>query len=108
MPSPTPTAPKTKSTRSKRSTTGCAIWAILAASALLTGCSHVSRESADSRRLYQPPVLRLEAGQLIATADGLHVPVVDEVWHSDARFRALADSYADALAALAAAQHRAK
>lgn len=86
----------------------CALLAILPASSLLTGCSHVSPASVDSRRLYQPPVLRLSPGQQIQTPDGLYTAQTAEIWHSDARFNALASSYTDALAALAAAQARAK
>ena len=86
----------------------CAAWVALLFSSGLTGCSHVSPASVDSRRLYQPPVLRLPAGQPIQTQDGLYQPQTAEIWHSDARFLALASSYTDALAALAAAQARAK
>ena len=82
----------------------CAWLAILPASWLLTGCSHVSPASADSRRLYQPPVLRLPAGQPVQTQDGVYLPQTAEIWHSDARFLALAASYTDALSALATAQ----
>lgn len=82
----------------------CAVLAILPASSLLTGCSHVSPASADSRRLYQSPVLRLPAGQPVQTLDGLYLPQTAEIWHSDARYLALAASYTDALAALAAKQ----
>jgi len=87
-------------------TLACVALAMLLLSSLLTGCSHVSPASADSRRLYQPPVLRLPAGQPIQTQDGLYQPQTAEIWHSDARFLALASSYTDALAALAASQAR--
>ena len=86
----------------------CAAWAALLFSCVLTGCSHVSPASVDSRRLYQPPVLRLSPGQQIQTPDGVYQPQTAEIWHSDARFNALATSYTDALAALAAAQARQK
>ena len=96
------------STPLRLSTLSCVLLVILPASWLLIGCSHVSPASVDSRRLYQPPVLRLPAGQPIQTQDGLYQPQTAEIWHSDARFNALASSYTDALAALAAAQARAK
>lgn len=86
----------------------CAVLAILPASSLLTGCSHVSPASADSRRLYQTPVLRLPPGQPVQTLDGVYQPQTAEIWHSDARYLALAASYTDALAALAAVQTRSK
>jgi hypothetical protein len=85
--------PKTKSTAS-------AILAALLTLSALTGCAHVSPGGAASRSLYQPPVLRLSpALPPIQTPDGLYRPQVDEVWHSDARYRALERSYLDALAA---------
>ncbi|MBC8009960.1 MAG: hypothetical protein H7067_07675 [Burkholderiales bacterium] len=90
---------KTTSTPAKTRSRACAIWAILLLSSLLTGCQHASPAAVDSRRLYQPSVLRLAPGQATQTADGLHIPQVFEIWHSDARFRALENSYHDALAA---------
>ena len=66
-----------------------AIWAILLVSLLLTGCVSVSSAPKVSPQLYQPPVLRLSAGQPIQTKDGQYSPVKDEVWQSDARYRAL-------------------
>ena len=94
------------STPLRLSTLSCVLLVILPASWLLIGCSHVSPASADSRRLYQPPVLRLPAGQPVQTQDGVYLPQTAEVWHSDARFLALAASYTDALAALAQSQTR--
>jgi hypothetical protein len=44
----------------------------------------------------------------VQTLDGVYQPQTAEIWHSDARFLALAASYTDALAALAAAQAHAK
>lgn len=86
----------------------CAVLAILPASLPQTGCSHASPASADSRRLYQTPVLRLPPGQPVQTLDGVYQPQTAEIWHSDSRYLALAASYTDALAALAAAQARTK
>lgn len=63
--------------------------ALLLLSCVLTGCAGVPSRSAASSPLYQPPVLRLPAGQPVQTTDGVHTPAADETWHSDARFRAL-------------------
>lgn len=89
-------------TRSRHS----AIAAILLLSSGLTGCAHVSRDAAASRQLYQPTVLRLPAGRPVTTLDGQHTPQVDEVWHSDARFRAVERQVIDTTAALAAERSR--
>lgn len=78
--------------------TACATLAALLISTALTGCASASRGAADTRRLYQPPILRLPQGQPIQTQDGLHVPQADEVWHSDARYRELERAYLDQLA----------
>jgi hypothetical protein len=43
---------------------------------------------------------------VIATKDGLHLPQTDEVWHSDARFRAVENELVNTAAALA--QERAR
>lgn len=91
-----------KSTQSKIKSRCCAIAAILLLSSGLTGCVTASRASADSRRLYQPPVLRLSPGQPVPTLDGVYLPQVAEIWHSDARYRDLESRYLDAVAASAA------
>lgn len=86
--------PKTRSTVS-------AILAALLTLSALTGCAHVSHDAAVTLSLYQPPVLRLSpALPPVQTPDGIYRPQVEEVWHSDARFRALERSYLDTLAAL--------
>lgn len=79
--------------------------AILLLSFLLIGCVSASREEAASlaaSQLYQPPILRLKAGQVVQTKDGQYRPQIDEVWHSDARFRTLEQQLIDAAAALQA------
>jgi hypothetical protein len=81
--------------------------AILAPASLLIGCASASSARKASLNLYQPPVLRLEQGQVIATKDGLHTPQMDEVWHSDARFRELENELVNAAAALAQERARA-
>lgn len=77
--------------------------AILSLSLWLTGC--VSASPAESASLaesvlYQPPVLRLKAGQTVTTKDGQYRPQKDEVWHSDARFRQLEQEVINLSAAL--------
>lgn len=84
---------------------GCAILATLLLLWLPTGCSSASHEEAASlaaSMLYQPPVLRLAAGELVQTKDGQYRPQRDEVWHSDARYRTLEQQLIDAVAALRA------
>lgn len=58
----------------------------------------MSESSVASSLLYQPPVLRLSKGQTVQTRDGQYVPQVDEVWHSDARFRQLEQENLDLVA----------
>lgn len=82
----------------KMKSTACVILAALLISTALTGCGSASLGAADTRRLYQPTVLRLPQGQPIQTTDGLHVPQVDEIWHSDTRYRDLERAYLDQLA----------
>jgi hypothetical protein len=91
-----------KSTAAKIKSRFCVLGVLLLTSWLLTACSHVSPVNAASLRLYQPPVLRLQAGQPVPTQDGLYIPQAPELWHSDARFIDLEARYIDALAALAA------
>ena len=74
---------------------------------LPTGCMcSFSASEASSRRLYQPPTLALRAGVAVQTVDGIHVPQVNEVWHSPARFEALEQEALNLSAALA--EERAK
>lgn len=91
--------PKTKSN-------ACAILVALLTLSALTGCAHVSPAGAESRRLYQPSLLRLAPNQPIQTQDGTYQPQVPELWHSDARYRALERAYLDALSALQTHQAR--
>lgn len=84
----------------------CAIGATLLLSTLLTSCASVSSVPKASPQIYQPPVLRIYAGQEIHTRDGRYLPQQDEVWHSDARFRQLEQENINLTAALA--QERAR
>ncbi len=79
---------------------------ILLLSSLLTGCVSDSSAPKVSLQIYQPPVLRLAAGQEVATKDGRYLPQVDEVWHSDARYQQLEHENINLSAALA--QERAR
>lgn len=92
--------------KTKSRSSACVAWAALATTSLLTGCATVSSEPEASRQLYQPRVLRLEAGQVIATKDGLHIPQADETWHSAAAYEALETQVINLSAALA--QERAR
>ena len=84
--------------KQRMKSTACALLVALPMLSAPTGCAHALRGGADTRRLYQPPVLRLPASQPVQTKDGIHLPQVDEVWHSDARYRQLEQSYLDHLA----------
>ena len=39
--------------------------------------------------IYQPSILKLQGGKSIQTANGIYTPQLDEIWHSDKRFREL-------------------
>jgi len=55
----------------------------------LTSCGSVSNPKTTTLNIYQPSSLKLKAGQPIQTKEGVYTPQIDEVWHSDARFRKL-------------------
>ena len=55
----------------------------------LTGCFHVSLPKKPTLNLYQTPVLRIEAGTMVDTKDGIYTAQQDEIWHSDYRYRQL-------------------
>lgn len=86
-------------TRQRKGSALFATLAILLVSCLLTACVSTSsapqQSSVASSLLYQPPVLRLEAGKPVQTKDGVYSPQNDEVWHSDARFRLLEQNVID-------------
>jgi hypothetical protein len=79
----------------------CALAAILLASAMQTGCASASSAPKASQPIYQPPTLRLQAGQVTQTRDGLYWSPQAEIWHSDARYRQLEAELIDCAAALA-------
>ena len=83
-----------------------AIPALLLMHFALIGCALVSRDESASRQLYQPPVLRLSQAQPVPTQDGLYRPPTAEVWHSDARYRAMEAQVIDLTAALATERAR--
>ena len=75
---------------------------------VLTGCSLVSSapKVSPAASIYQPRVLRLAAGQLVPTQDGMYTPQVPEIWHSDRSYRELEAQLIDTAAALAQLQNR--
>jgi hypothetical protein len=56
---------------------------------MLISCAKNSSMSNTSLTIYQPTIIRLKANSEVQTVDGLYKPQVDEVWHSDKRFREL-------------------
>lgn len=50
--------------------------------------------------IYQTPILRLEAGTEVQTKDGLYKAQVDEVWHSDDRYRLMERQLLDSVGIL--------
>lgn len=56
--------------------------------------------------MYQPRLLRLERGQVIATRDGTYLPPRDEIWHSPAAWADLETKLLNALAALDQTRNR--
>lgn len=56
--------------------------------------------------MYQPRLLRLERGQVIATRDGTYLPPGDEIWHSPAAWADLEAKLLNALAALDQTRNR--
>lgn len=83
--------------KQKMKSTASVTLALLPLLLVQTGCASATRANADTRRLYQPSILRLSPGQEIQTQDGVHRPQVPEIWHNDARYRALEKSYLDQL-----------
>ena len=55
----------------------------------LTSCASDSTLNVNSLNIYQPSTLKLEKGTLIQTKEGGYTPQIDEVWHSDSRYRRL-------------------
>ena len=61
------------------------VLATLLTSFALTGCVCVSKPTSDSL-LGSPRILRLQAGTLVQTKDGLYNPQQDETWHSQSEY----------------------
>lgn len=55
----------------------------------LISCEQSLRPLTTGMTIYQPSILNLEAGTTIQTKDGVYTPQVDEIWHSDKRYRTL-------------------
>jgi hypothetical protein len=61
------------------------VLATLLTSFALTGCVCASRRTSGSLQ-GSPRILRLEAGTLVQTKDGLYNPQQDETWHSQSEY----------------------
>lgn len=55
----------------------------------LTSCDPSFSRKENTLNIYQPTILSLEKGKTIPTKDGMYTPQLNEVWHSDARYRKL-------------------
>lgn len=94
------------SKRSPMKSRACALLAALLITSGLTSCATVSSPARASLEIYQPRVLRLEAGQVIATRDGTYIPQADETWHSAAAYELLERDNLNLAAALAQERSR--
>ena len=65
------------------------IGVILSLLMLLTLSSCICSTRGNGSRIYQTPILRLKAGTEVMTEEGLYKAQVDEIWHSDGRYRDL-------------------
>ena len=52
-----------------------------------TSCVWNSNENVKNWKIYQPSTLKLQKNVPIQTLDGVYTPQVNEIWHSDDRFR---------------------
>ena len=84
----------------KTKSSAYALAVILLASSLLTGCVTGSSAARESLQIYQPRVLRLQAGTPVTTQDGSYRPQTDEVWHSAAAYSELEHQVINLSAAL--------
>lgn len=83
---------KNQETDKKKSFLKSKCFAIMATAILLmplTSCGPNWRGKNQKLNIYQPSTLRLKKQHPIETIDGVYTPQLDEVWHSDARFRKL-------------------
>lgn len=72
----------------------------------LTSCASVSSAPSASSQIYQPRVLRLQAGQAVTTRDGIYRPQTDETWHSARAFEQLEQENLNLAAALTQERNR--
>lgn len=84
----------------------CVLLAAMLTIAVLTSCASVSSARKESLQIYQPRVLHLRAGQTVQTPVGIYVPQTDEVWHSDAAYRALELELLNTAAALSQSRNK--
>lgn len=65
------------------------IGAILSLLIMLTLSSCNCSTKGNGSRIYQTPILRIKAGTEVNTEEGIYKAQVDEIWHSDGRYRDL-------------------
>lgn len=83
---------KNQKTDKKKSSQKLKSFAVMATAILLmplTSCEQNLHGKNQKLNIYQPSTLRLKKDLPIETVDGIYKPQLDEVWHSDARFRKL-------------------
>ena len=55
----------------------------------LTSCSSNSSLKNSTLNIYQPSTLTLSPGTTVQTKEGVYTPQLEEIWHSDKRYRDL-------------------
>jgi hypothetical protein len=65
------------------------IGVILSLLIMLTLSSCNCSTKGNGSRIYQTPILRIKAGTEVNTEEGIYKAQVDEIWHSDGRYRDL-------------------
>lgn len=56
---------------------------------LYCSCETPKNQEIGKLNIYQPSIIVLEKGKQIETKEGFYTPQIEEVWHSDKRFREL-------------------
>jgi hypothetical protein len=90
----------------KMKSNACVLSTLLTAMLLLTGCVTASSGNRASLQIYQPRILRLQAGHPVPTVDGIYTPQTDETWHSAAAYESIESQLINAAAALAQERNR--
>jgi hypothetical protein len=99
---------KTKNAKSNRCGTSGRRLLPLLLTGLLLACCGCNPYRQASKQIYQPAILVLPPGVPLQTTEGTYLPQTLEVWHSDARYRAVERLAIDAAAALAQERSRTK